>query len=482
MPDAHHVALALDMDKQDPRWHALALGAARFARQAGNWRLTLDPFPLEAAAGTYQGAITDRSDVARACIAAGIQAVCVSWHSFTAKVPRVVADHRAAGHRAAGHLAAQHLAGRGFLHLAYVGHGFDSHSRIQEAGLRAAAHTKGIGVNIAVLPEVYMKKRSRWATPRLSLGRWLDRVPKPVGIFAFTDLFALHLAELCRAKGLRVPDDVALVGTGNEAALCELADPPLSSVDLNYQQVGERAAEYLELLMAGGGRLARNPRVTPSLVVRASSDRWLRSDPLVTAALRHIAEHSHQSRLRVREVARAAGVSQVVLQRRFRAVREATVVQEIARVRAERARELLAATQLSVAKVARLCGFRSAQRLATVFRKQEGLSPTQWRERAAASPEERRAPLGDLKWLLIHTNRPLGDIARRCGYGTAKHMAAVFREREFLTPEMYRRIYRPEAPQPPPRPTAMEVRFLGRDGTVHEVRRTEIPPAEAERP
>jgi LacI family transcriptional regulator len=475
--NVRRVALALDMDKQDARWHAIALGAARFAQRTPHWHLSLDPFPLEAPTGTYQGAITDRSDVARACLAAGMQAVCVSWHSFTVKVPRVVADHRSAGH-----LAAEHLAGRGSLHLGYVGFGWDSHSRIQEAGFRAAAHKKGIGVHIAVLPEVYFRKRSRWAGPRASLGKWLDGVPRPVGVFAFTDLFALHVAEVCRAKGLRVPDDVAIVGTGNDSALCELADPPLSSVDLDYQQVGERAAAYLEELMAGGGRLDRNPRVTPRLVVRASSDRWVRSDPLVTAALHHIAEHSHQARLRVREVARAVGLSQVALGRRFRAVREATVVQEIARVRAERARELLATTGRSVAEVARRCGFKSARRLAVVFREQEGLSPTQWRERAAAAPEERRAALGGVKGLLLNTRLPLAEVTRRCGYGTARHMAAVFREREFFTPEMYRRIYRRERPLPAAWPTAVEEHFIGPDGAAEEVRRTEIAPAEAAPP
>ncbi|HUT32852.1 MAG TPA: substrate-binding domain-containing protein [Planctomycetota bacterium] len=475
MPDSRHVALALDMDKQDLRWHGIALGVARFAQRTPHWRVTLDPFPLEAAAGTYQGVITDRAGVARACVAAGIQVVCASWDAWTAPIPRVVADHRRAGH-----LAAEHLLGRGYRHLAFVGYARDSHSRIQEGGFRAAAHKKGVGVHIAVLPEAYFRKHDRWAYPRASLRKWFEDVPKPVGVFAVRDLFALHVAELCREKGLRVPDDVGLLGTGNESALCALADPPLSSVDLNYQQVGERAGAYLERLMGGGARFARNPRVTPSVVVRASSDRWAEADAVVTRALRHIAEHSHEAALRVGDVAAAAGVSQVALGRRFRAVREATVVQEVARVRAMRARDLLATTGLSVADVARRCGFRTAHRLALVFRKQEGLSPREWRRRAEASPEERRAAFRDVKWMLVHTTRSMAEIARRCGYGSAVHLAGVFREREYLTPEMYRRIYRPREPLPPPQgPRAVETWFIGPDGATEEVRRTEIAPAAA---
>jgi len=480
MPDPRHVALALDMDKQDLRWHDLALGAARFAQRTPHWHLTLDPFPLEAAAGTFQGVITDRAGVARRCIAAGIQVVCASWDAWTAPIPRVVADHRRAGH-----LAAEHLLGRGYRQLAFVGYSRDSHSRIQERGFLAAAHKKGVGVHVVVLPEAYIRKHDRWAHPRGSLRKWFEEVPKPVGVFAFRDLFALHLAALCREKGLRVPDDVGLLGTGNEAAVCELADPQLSSVDLNYQQVGERAAAYLEHLMAGQPRRHRNPRVTPSVVVRASSDRWTEADAVVTAALRHIAEHSHEA-LRVADVAQAVGVSQGALGRRFRAAREASIVQEIARVRAERARDLLATTGLSVAEVAARCGFRSAQRLALVFRKQEGLSPTAWRRRAEASPEERRAAFRDVKWLLVHATITLGEVARRCGYRSAKHLTSVFREREFLTPEMYRRIYRPRGPLPPMGPRAIEVQFIGPDGATEEVQRTEIappgPPAEPQGP
>ena len=469
MDESRRVALAFDPHRRDKRWGELALGVTRFARNARAWRLVLAPFPLMAPKGTYSGVISMRSDLAQPCAEAGLPLVCVSWHSFTVRVPRVAPDHRLAGQ-----LAARHLAGRGYEHLGYVGLLKDPHSRFQEEGFRAAGRSRASSIGVLLIPTMLPTKLERSVTLRRILAEWLDELRRPVGIFACRDLFALHLANLCREKGIRVPDEVGLLGAGNDAALVGLAAPPLSSVEFHYEQVGYRAAAYLDHLMAGHAPIRGNVRVAPSLVARGSTDRWGPADAMVTAALAHIAAHSHE-RVRTAEVAAAAGTSTRVLLRRFRRVRRATIAEEIARVRLQRARELLEATELSVAAVARACGFSGTRRMSAAFRKHEGVSPTAWRRRVREAPSEERATVSQIKRLLVGSERSVAEIARGCGYRSVGQMAEAFREAEFLTPEEYRSIYRPSEPLPaaPPR---VEIRFVG--PTEEELKRLD---EEAER-
>ena len=83
-----------------------------------------------------------------------------------------------------------------------------------------------------------------------------------------------EVLEACRASGLQVPEDVAVVGVDNDELLCELADPPLSSVALNAEAGGYRVAALLDRLMrahAGGRR--------PSETAPAARGTAARGDP-----------------------------------------------------------------------------------------------------------------------------------------------------------------------------------------------------------
>src|SRR4029453_10165803 len=105
------------------------------------------------------------------------------------------------------------------------------------------------------------------------LSRWLKELPKPVGIFAGHDVWALQVVEACRLGGLRVPEDVAVVGVDNDDLICELARPSLSSVVVPAERVGYEAAALLERLLAGA-RPPRGPVLIPppGVVSRQSSD------------------------------------------------------------------------------------------------------------------------------------------------------------------------------------------------------------------
>jgi LacI family transcriptional regulator len=279
-----------------------------------------------------------------------------------------------------GRLAATHLLDHGFRQFAWVGHPRFYYAVRQEQGFREVIEAAGYTVS-------YFRDRSErsfhprgrlWAfDPKVH--RWLRALPKPVASLASNDLWGVQLTEACHQEGLRVPEDVALLGVDNDALLCELARPSLSSVAIPSEKVGYEAAALLDRLLAGGPA-PEQPLLLPPLgvVTRQSSDILAISNPDVVAALRFIRAHSHQP-LRVTDVLREVPVGRRSLERQFRQVLHRGIWEEIRRVHLERAKTLLATTALPIAEVARGAGFVDNRNLSVVFRQALGLSPTAYR-------------------------------------------------------------------------------------------------------
>jgi LacI family transcriptional regulator len=103
--------------------------------------------------------------------------------------------------------------------------------------------------------------------------RLLGLNPRPDGIFTYNDPMAIGAIEVILDAGLRVPEDIAVVGSGNLYYDAKLRIP-LSSIDQHTEQIGERAAR-LTLSLLGSKTRPRNKSVIiqPQLVIRASTDR-----------------------------------------------------------------------------------------------------------------------------------------------------------------------------------------------------------------
>src|SRR5262249_23447007 len=138
---------------------------------------------------------------------------------------------------------------------------------------------------------------------------WLRSLPRPCGVFACCDSWARIVARLAQVAGLRVPEDVAIVGADNDSVECELSTPPLSSVTIPWRRVGEEAAGLVRRALAGAAIGGRRIVVAPGhVVVRRSTDVLAIQDRIAAAAVAWIRDHA-QGRVSVPAVARAAGVS-----------------------------------------------------------------------------------------------------------------------------------------------------------------------------
>jgi LacI family transcriptional regulator len=279
---------------------------------------------------------------------------------------------------AIGSMAAEFFLLRGFRHFAFCGMPFHGASTAREASFRARL-AKDAFETFTTSAVPVSENRVEWGTYLRRLGAWLADLPKPIGVLAVNDLRGRDLVDACHQLGLRVPDEVAILGVDNDIFLCETSFPMLASVDANLRRIGQAAGELLSSLMRGGKPPKAPLRIPPTgVIARLSADIHAVPDARVADAVRYIREHAGEP-LRAADVARHVPVARRSLERRFRQALGRSLEDEIRMARIERAKQLLRQTTLSVEEVAERSGFHYQAHLSTAFKKATGLPPAAWR-------------------------------------------------------------------------------------------------------
>ncbi len=277
----------------------------------------------------------------------------------------------------AGQIACEHLRGAGLTTLGGLMTSRQWFAHLRMGGFVRTARRMGIEPSVLRVEHNLGERYTRRDLRRIK--QWLRRLPSPAGLLCTEDRLTIPIYRACEELGRVIGEDVAIVGVNNKALFCETCDPPLSSVDLGTHRIGYRAARQLAELMAGASP-PRWPITVPpvGLVARASSDVLAVDDDEVAAAIRLIRSRADRP-LQVHDVVREVGGNRRRLERRFRRVLGRTPYEEILRTRVERARQLLAATQMPVAQIASECGFDYAHNFSTVFRRLTGMTPSNYR-------------------------------------------------------------------------------------------------------
>ncbi|MBN2992505.1 XylR family transcriptional regulator [Pseudomonas cedrina subsp. fulgida] len=209
---------------------------------------------------------------------------------------------------------------------------------------------------------------------------WLQSLPKPIGIIAVTDARARQLLQACLTAGIAVPEEVALIGIDNDPLTRTLTRVPLSSVIQGTETMGRTAAALLHQMLHGKPCTGTQVLVPPDAInVQASSLHQPLGNPYVMQALLFIRQYACQG-IKTAQVAAYVGVSRSSLEAHFRKVRGCTVHDEILRFKLASAAKGLESHGLAIADIARQCGFKSAQYLHTVFRREFGCTPREYQQ------------------------------------------------------------------------------------------------------
>jgi LacI family transcriptional regulator len=276
-------------------------------------------------------------------------------------------------------LALEHLLAAGLRHVTTFRFDQSAFAVARERAFREQALAAGAQVATGWGSDEY-SPLERGERPAAMVA-WLRGLPKPCGIFTCTDGWGRTVARYVREAGLRVPEDLALVGADNDVLECELISPPLSSVMIPWQEVGQSVATLVRLALSGQSIAGRRVVVSPVAVAsRRSSEVLAVDDALVAEAVAWIRDHSEQ-RLTVTMVARAVGSGRQRLERRFRRALDRTIQDEIRRAHVDTARRLLETTRAGMAEVAERSGFKTASLLSIAFRREFGVPPGAYRRR-----------------------------------------------------------------------------------------------------
>lgn len=376
------VALLIETSNEYAR--GLLHGIVAYIREHGPWSTYLaehgrgDEPPTWLSSWKGDGIIAriENPRIAEAVVASGLPAVDVSAANLVPALPWVETDDAAIARH-----AIEHLLERGFRNFGFYGDDRYNWSNWRAAEFERALRQAGHSCHMLHAP-VQAQASEEWTAQTRRLANWVKRLPKPVGIMGCFDVLGRQLLEACRIAGCPVPDDVAVVGVDNDELLCELANPPMSSVASDTHRTGYTAAALLDKLMSGRKVAAKGYRIEPlGVVARESSDVLAIDDQDVSQALRFIRSNACKG-MRVEDVLEQVPLSRRVLESRFRKLVGRTPHEEINRVQINRVKELLRETDLPMTEVAHRAGFEHVEYLSVVFKKKTGVPPSEYRRRS----------------------------------------------------------------------------------------------------
>lgn len=282
--------------------------------------------------------------------------------------------------RAVGRLAADYLSANGWPHLAFYGNE-TPYSTEREKGFNESL--KQLGRSYHRFQESGGFQRQyieHWHESDPALLKWLKALPKPCAVFAAHDPLGRSLAEACRDSGIALPESIGILGVNNDQLVCEMTNPPLSSIAIPWERLGYLAGQALESLLSGQ-QLQESMQWLPpgEIVERRSTELLAIQDPLVRNALTWIRDQAC-SGANVKDLVRAQRVSRRQLEQAFRSQLQRSPREEILRVRINRAKELLRQTDWGQARIAEHCGFQSPERFSINFQKLTGQLPSLYRK------------------------------------------------------------------------------------------------------
>jgi len=311
----------------------------------------------------------------------------VSGAWSTTKLARVQSDNEAVGR-----LVATHLMERGFRHFGHFSV-HTSRSQILYAGRRAGFVRELQKAGFQCNTEVYeLNSMTRLCnvgeavSQEVALDKWLAGLPKPAGVMCDNDHRAGELVLACQQAGIRVPDEIAVVGVGNDELACHVCSTHLSSVDIVPLRIGYAAASVIDRMSRTGTAPKAPVLLEPAgVVVRESSDIFTSENMAFVAAMRFIQEHAHQA-IQVKDILKEVPVCRRTLEEDFLALLGRTPGRQIRHVRIQRAKNLLVESELPVGSIATQVGFASAMVFSEAFRKEAGMRPGEYRTKNRFDP------------------------------------------------------------------------------------------------
>ncbi len=281
-----------------------------------------------------------------------------------------------------GAIAAEYFIKKQYTNFSFIGHGEDQDwSMDRQSGFESELAIHGYKPDIFHPAWESTTEGRGWRAPypNNQLVPYITSLPKPVAILACNDLRGREIVEACKTANIRIPEDVAVLGVDNDHLDCDLCSPGLSSIAVPWHQMGFLSAKKLESLIEQQSEHDKSYVEPTGIVERQSTDSIAISDSDVASALRYIREHAHLA-FNVDDLIDSVSTGRRTLEKKFRGLLGRSLHDEIRRVHLDRAKYLLAHTEMSISDVAEQSGYTNYSWFCTSFHENMGISPAGYRK------------------------------------------------------------------------------------------------------
>ena len=302
----------------------------------------------------------------------GIVAIAQDYKKKFTTIPNITADYLGTGR-----MAARFFIERGFRNFGFFGFNDVCWSDERCEGFRREVEAAGYGDNFYAyrMQEIDMV----WYYQRNRLREWLRSIPKPIAIMACDDNQGSNLVEACHGIGIKIPEEVSVIGVDNDESLCALGSTTLSSVQIDIEEGGRQAAALVERLVADPKAPAEDVVLRPVKIVgRMSTAAFATGDQQILKALLFIHKNALK-KISVSDVMAEAALSRRLLERRFKDVTGKTLYEYITDQKLKYFAEQLADTDEQVINIALSMGEIDTKSISRRFKQLYGCTPVEWR-------------------------------------------------------------------------------------------------------
>lgn len=356
----------------------LIMGIARYARFHGPWIFYKEHVGLKSSIPNLtgwkpDGIIMRDSLIKNELIELKIPTILVQHNSPSPKNLPVIKTNS----DLIAKMASDHLIEKGFKNFAFCG--FDSYEWSNNRKIDFCRYNTEAGFKTHVYRSPKHLNVHDWENEQKRIGQWLKSVPKPAGILACNDDRGQHILEICKQNGFMVPEDVSVIGVDNDPMICEIGDPPMSSIALNVESAGYEAAKLLDQMIDRQKTENRQIMVFPTHIVQRQSSNILAvSDTEVAVAIRFIKDNA-RDKILVNDVVKRTNISRRTLEQRFKKTIHRSIYDEIRQVRVEWIARLLIETDLSISRITSFFNFTDVEHISRYFKKEKGIGLREFR-------------------------------------------------------------------------------------------------------
>lgn len=356
----------------------LIKGIARYSKIKGPWSFYKEPTDLKSSIPHLtnwnpDGIIMRDSLIKKELLNLNIPTIlAVHDSSYPKDVPVIKTESQEIAKLASGHLI-----GKGFKNLAFFG--FEDFDWVKERKSFFVHFNSEAGYETHIY-KPKRRKKNEWERELLEVSEWIKALPKPVGVFACNDDYGQHILEVCKIAKLKVPEEVAVLGVDNDPMICDISDPPLTSIALNVETAGYEAAELMDKMIENKKIPVKQITVSPSHVVqRQSTDILAVNDINVSRAIGFIKKNA-KNKILVEDVVRTTELSKRTLERKFRKMIHRSIYNEIQNVRIELITKMLIETDLPISQITSLFDFTDVEHISRYFKRGKGIGLREFRK------------------------------------------------------------------------------------------------------